>query len=82
MNLAEKIAIEIREMVCGPFSWSLLATGCYLTLMDGWMDDLQFYALFTSISVISVQLADDNERPFTVEKISPRAGLELRPLGQ
>ena len=76
MNLAEKIAIEIREMVCGPFSWSLLASEC------GWMDDLQFYALFTSISVISVQLADDNERPFTVEKISPRAGLELRPLDQ
>ena len=31
-------------------------------LMDGWMDDLQFYVLFNSISVISGQWADDNER--------------------
>ena len=31
---------------------------------DGWMDDLQFYILFNSISVISGRWADDNERLF------------------
>ena len=29
--------------------------------LDGWMDDLQFYILCNSISVISGQQADDNE---------------------
>ena len=29
--------------------------------MDRWMDDLQFYVLFDSISVISGRWADDNE---------------------
>ena len=44
--------------------------------------------LFNSISVITVRWADDNEKavcsrvPFTVEKSSPRAGLELGPLDQ
>ena len=42
------------------------------------MDDLQFYALFNSISVISGQ---DNERHAMElslhEKISPQAGLKL-----
>ena len=55
------------------------------------MDDLRFYVLFNSISVISGRWADDNERlcamepPFTVEKISPRAGIDLgtaRSVGQ
>ena len=45
------------------------------------MEDLQFYVLFNSISVMSGQLEVDNEcamEPrFTVEKISPRAGLDL-----
>ena len=46
------------------------------------MDNLRFYVLFNSISVISGLWADDNERlcametPFTVEKISLRAELE------
>ena len=31
-------------------------------MLDGWMDDLQFYVLFNSISVISGQLAVDHER--------------------
>ena len=40
------------------------------------MDDLQFYVLFNSISVISGRRVDDNERLcngtlFTVVKISP-----------
>ena len=29
--------------------------------VDGWMDDLQFYALVNSIPVISGRWADDNE---------------------
>ena len=32
------------------------------TMENGWMDDLRFYILFNSISVISGRLADDNER--------------------
>ena len=48
------------------------------------MNDLGFYVLFNSISVISGWWADDNEKlcamenPFTVEKITPQVGLELR----
>ena len=34
---------------------------------DGWMDDLQFYILFNSISVISGQCLDDNERLCAME---------------
>ena len=30
--------------------------------MNGWMDDLRFYVLFNSTSVISGQCSDDNER--------------------
>ena len=30
--------------------------------MDGWIDDLRFYVLFNSISVISGRCLDDNER--------------------
>ena len=33
----------------------------------GWMDDLPFYVLFNSISVISGQWADDNERLCAME---------------
>ena len=58
---------------------------------DRWMDDLRFYVLLNSISVKSGRWVDGNERVcvleprFTVEKISPRAGLELgiaRSVGQ
>ena len=55
-------------------------------MMDGWM--ARFYVLFNSISVISVQWADDNEKavcsrtPFTVKKSSPRAGIDPGPLDQ
>ena len=35
--------------------------------MDGWMDDLQFYVVFNSNSVISGQWADDNERLCAME---------------
>ena len=30
--------------------------------LDGWMDDLRFYVLFNSVSVISGRWAGDNER--------------------
>ena len=58
---------------------------------DGWMDDLQFYVLFNSISVISGRWADDNESlcamepRFLVEKILHQMELELataRSVGQ
>ena len=52
----------------------------------------RFYVLFNSFSVIAGRFADNNERlavcnatPFTVEKISPRAGFDLgtaRSVGQ
>ena len=35
--------------------------------MDGWMDDFRFYVLFNSISVISGQCLDDNERQCAME---------------
>ena len=48
---------------------------------DRWMDDLQFYALFNSISVMSGQWEGDNERfyamytMFMIEKISSLTSL-------
>ena len=53
--------------------------------MDGWMDDLRFYVLFNSISVISgrrLEKAVCNGTPFMVEKISPRVRIELGLLDQ
>ena len=49
---------------------------------DGWTDDLQFYVLFNSISVISGQWEIDNETLCAVEKILPRAGMGFGPLDQ
>ena len=55
------------------------------------MDDLRFYVLFNTISVISERWAKHNERlcanctPFTIEKYAPQAGRELtiaRSVGQ
>ena len=37
-------------------------------LADGWMDDLRFYVLFNSISVISGRCSDDNERLCAMEE--------------
>ena len=34
---------------------------------QGWMDDLRFYVLFNSISVISGQWEVDNERMYAME---------------
>ena len=34
----------------------------YLHRQDGWMDDLRFYVLFNSISVISGRCLDEDER--------------------
>ena len=36
--------------------------------MDRWMDDLRFYVLFISISVISGRWADNNERLCAMEQ--------------
>ena len=36
-------------------------------LMDGLMDDLRFYVLFNSITVISGRCLDDNERLCAME---------------
>ena len=52
------------------------------------MDDLQFYVLFHSISVISRQWLGDNERLFEtepcleLEKLPPRKGPNARRLDQ
>ena len=35
--------------------------------LHGWMDDIQFYVLFNSISVISGQWVGNNERLYAVE---------------
>ena len=35
--------------------------------MDGWVDDLRFYVLFNSISIISGRCSDDNERLCAME---------------
>ena len=37
--------------------------------MAGWTDDLRFYVLFNSISVMSGQWAGDNEKQCAMEKI-------------
>ena len=56
--------------------------------MDGWMDDLQFYVSFNSISVISGQRTDDNERLCAMEprlqfrKFRLEQGSNLGPLDQ
>ena len=50
-------------------------------LLNGWMDDLQFYVLFNSISIISGQWEGDNERlcamepSLRLERFLPGAGL-------
>ena len=35
--------------------------------MDGWMDNMRFYIIFNSISVISGRWANDNERQCAME---------------
>ena len=36
-------------------------------LLDEWMDDLRFYVLFNSISVMSGRCSDDNEKLCAME---------------
>ena len=43
------------------------------------MDDLQFYVLFNSVSVVSERCTDDNEWPCVME---PRQGSNPGPLDQ
>ena len=51
-------------------------------LMDGWMDDLQFYILTNRVSVISGQKADDSESLCEMEpclqlkRSLPQVGIE------
>ena len=52
-------------------------TASLLIMIDGSMDDLPFYFLFNSISVISGQWADDDERLCAME---PHLGLRRFPL--
>ena len=53
-----------------------------VTSLIGWMDDLRFYVLFNSVSVISRQRTDDNERLYAMEprlrlnRSPPQAGIE------
>ena len=41
-------------------------TTILLLIKNGWMDNLQFFILFSSISVISGRYVGDNERLFAV----------------
>ena len=51
-------------------------------MRDEWMDDLRFYVLFNSVSVISGRCMDDNERLCAMEHRSPRVWIELGSLDQ
>ena len=44
--------------------------------LDGWIDDLQFYVLFNSISVIIGRWADGNERLYAMDLQLKRFHLE------
>ena len=71
----------------GPAIWDQFLLMLVLSIIWEWMYDLRVYIRFNSISVISGRWTEDNERlrakepppPFTVEKISSRAGHELGP---
>ena len=56
---AENVLLSALKKVNGLLSKTLE--------MDGWMDDLQFYILFNSISVISEWWTDGNERLCAME---------------
>ena len=51
----------------GQFFLFLIETVCCDPSFDGWMDDLRFYVLFNSISVISGRCLGDNERLCAME---------------
>ena len=51
-------------------------------MRDEWMDDLRFYVLFDSVSVISGRCMDDIERLCAMELRSPRVRIELGSLDQ
>ena len=70
---------ELRESTCKEKKNNLTLR------TDGWTDDRRFQVPFYSILVISGRWKVDNKKlcngiPFTVESISPRAGIELGPL--
>ena len=49
--------------------WEILNFSLFvqISLRDGWLDDMQFYVLFISISVISGRWEVDNERLYAME---------------
>ena len=51
----------MSPIIC--MSWTIL----YVLPLDGWMNDLQFYILFNSVSIISGWCLDDNERLCAME---------------
>ena len=90
-----------RGYLCHFTTWGQLVwlPGCFSgqhnpsymrsTLKRRWMDDLQFYVLFNSISVISVQWSGDNERQCAMDwwlrRFPPQVGLKsgtTRSVGQ
>ena len=59
---------------------------CQLAATHVWLDDLRFYVLFNSIFTSHVKTIEEQKwnnisywTPFTVEKVSPRAGFEPWP---
>ena len=55
----------------------------YITIVhnqNGWIDELRFYVLFNSVSVISGQWEVDNEKLCAMELRLSLAGIELGPL--
>ena len=59
---AFKIRIQVLLHSAGARNSTIQAVlGSQQGYFNGWMDDLRFYILFNSISVISGQCLDDNE---------------------
>ena len=74
---------KLKKTVCFQGTTSLLE----LITVDGWMDDLRFYVLFNSVSVISGRWTDDNERlcamgpRLRLKRSLPQAEIESRTVG-
>ena len=76
MSSAAVVISALRVKLC--YSGARVRQACHIPV-HGLMDDLQFYILFNSISVISGLRADDNERLCAMEPCLRlrRFGLEL-----
>ena len=82
------IACKFQEVAMEKNSFPVaMATSQYTPSQKVWMDDLWFYVLFDSISIISRKWLDDNGRLsamepcLPLERLLPRAGLEPRVAG-